>query len=86
MDRSTQLTVGSVPEAGYYCLHTTFIPHNAVATLRPESSPGEISVLVYPNLEGIHCNGAQDPGYNIIVRTWDSAGAPQNRQFYIAIN
>jgi hypothetical protein len=82
VDRATQAGVGA-PILGVYCLHTTVEPHNAVATIIGEADSGEINAQVYSS---IHCNGAADPGYNVVVHTYDSAGGAANRGFFVTIN
>jgi hypothetical protein len=61
-------------------------PNNVVATLYGSSTVGEINVNFYGNLTGIHCTGAGDPGYNVTVNTFDSAGGATDQAFMIAIN
>ena len=87
IDRVTQLTNGNPAVAGYYCLHTTVIPNNVTATIAQSGTQGgEVQVQYYPNLTGIHCNGAEDPGYNVLVETFDSAGARADRAVSVVVN
>jgi hypothetical protein len=85
VDRSTQHGPVGMRTTGIYCLHTPFAPYNAVATLYTTNAPGSIAVDVRGSVEGIHCD-AGDPGYNVIVYTYDSTGAAANKEFLIAIN
>jgi hypothetical protein len=85
IDRATQINFGS-PVVGYYCLHATVPVNNIVATLGSTDSPGgEIKAEFVTN---IHCTsgGSSAPVYNVQVSTFNSAGAFENRSFYIAIN
>jgi hypothetical protein len=82
VDRSTQIDFGS-PLTGIYCLHTTFTPHNVVATLSGNGSePGEITATT---LTDASCTTGGPP-YNVQVNTFDSTGVAADRAFYVAIN
>jgi hypothetical protein len=85
VDRVTQLVSGGMVLAGRYCLHSTVTPNHVTATL-VQGSAGEITVSSNPT-GGVHCDGVgTDPGYNVFVNTFDSAGAPSDREFYVLIN
>jgi hypothetical protein len=56
-------------------------PNNIVATLYAGGG-GEITTSYVTD---INCATGHDP-YNVEVRTFDSAGAPADRSFYVAIN
>jgi hypothetical protein len=69
---------------GFYCVRFTFTasastpPDNLVATL--DSQAGEIRAT------GIHCIGNDMSDLNAQVRTYDSAGTPADRDFFIMAN
>ena len=65
---------------GYYCLRSSF-NHIMVGTIHGQT-PGAIAV--YP-VTNINCAGSTDSPYNIAVQTWDSAGAPADRTFYLVV-
>jgi Collagen triple helix repeat (20 copies) len=81
IDRATKINFGS-PVTGYYCLHATVPVNNIVATLRGTDLPGgEIKMSLVSNI-----NCANNGTYNVQVSTFNSAGAFEDRPFYIAIN
>jgi hypothetical protein len=80
VDRSTHIGAAN---SGFYCLHTTVSRDNLVASLYGGVA-GQVSVMFYVN--NIHCTGADDPGYNVTVNTFDGAGVAADRAFMIAIN
>lgn len=80
VDRATKLNNGT-PTTGLYCLHTTVVPNNIVATLY---GPATGEIIAFP-VTDINCATGHDP-YNVQVSTFDSAGNPADRSFAIAIN
>jgi hypothetical protein len=78
-----RVTKGSA--TGAYCLQISVPFHNLVATIQGENpGTGEILTAYYPN--GIHCTSGSDPGYNVFVGTFNSAGAGSDRGFNLVAN
>jgi hypothetical protein len=85
VDRVVQAESGGMVQTGRYCLHSTVTPNHVVATL-VQGTSGEITVTSNPT-GGVHCDTlGNDLGFNVFVNTFDSAGAPANREFYVLIN
>jgi hypothetical protein len=79
---------GGVPEPAFYCLHTTVVPHNVVATVNPEVPSGFATVEFYEDVDGAHCPDRTE-AFNIIVRTWtarDTGTSLDEHPFTIAVN
>jgi hypothetical protein len=80
---------GGIPEPALYCLHTTVVPHNVVATVSPQFPAGWATVEFFEDTDGAHCPERREP-FNIIVRTF-SAGSMggsslEAHSFTIAVN
>ncbi len=80
VNRATKINNGT-PTTGLYCVNSTVLPNNIVATLYGGGG-GEITVSYVTD---INCHTGHGT-YNVQVNTFNSAGAAADRSFYIAIN
>lgn len=70
---------------GVYCIQVTVPVHNVSTSVEAAGDPGVATTVYYSN-GGIHCAGAADPGYNLVIYTYDMAGVLSDRAYYVALN
>jgi hypothetical protein len=78
-------TNGGVPMPALYCLHTTVVPHNVVATVSPQLPGGFATVEFFEDVDGAHCPDRAE-AFNIIVRTFNASDTLSARSFTVAVN
>jgi hypothetical protein len=82
--RAVHAASGGVSAPGVYCVQFDSSPTNLTGTIEGTNG-GQLSVVAYSN-PGIHCTSAGDPGYNVVIYTFDGAGALADQSFYLAAN